>query len=805
MTWTVGLAVAAAITASCAGDDSLRWGTYHSGLYFGVRSRTHPTHVSAGLLWTSANEDVSQLKHECSERDRLESYGWTKHNGRSFGQQTIRDRLNRMAIETTFLKPPAHDGSVATKSWASRITVAPLYAEKGLPELASLFFYLDVGCGDDQIGHACRDEVLQHLQWTIDEPSPCVEPMTSNDVTCLELSVRAEHATDATLNFATRVQAHVTGDVPSLHFWGDAGVNVVNVKDRLVQLAARTPGGDMAIVLPDDVDDESSIVVLQLRYDPRRTSDVALHIVYNEATDDDDLLQSTPIAVYNDVIDDYSAQFGRHFEATFGLAATSGDAKQIALAEAAFSSLIGGIGYFYGSIYLEDHDRIDETAPLPLYSAVPSRSFFPRGFLWDEGFHQLGIVHFDPVISMDVLSHWLHTMDDRGYMAREQIRGHLAQKRVPSEFLVQHASHANPPTLLLAIEKLAHLERARPWLLAHWPKLIQWFQWFQTTQSGDVNHTFRWRGRHNDGRLMPNTLASGLDDYPRASSPSDDERHVDLLAWMAKAASVLATVATAIGHDGSTYTALHATYLEALDTYHWSNGLYLDYGLHSADGHFEDHIVIRCATVDGAGIDATASARQLQRGDGSDVCPASHPRFLYPLGDGAGGLLKKQIFVPKTLRLQFVEHIGYVTFFPVFLKLLPLDSPKLRPLLAKLETHLLTPHGLRSLSPYDVYYDRPNAPGDAPYWRGAIWMNLNYLALESFSFYAAEASDVSTRAAFADVYARLRTAVVSTILAEYERTGYFHEQYNDVSGKGQRCHPFTGWTALVTNILAERY
>ena len=86
------------------------------------------------------------------------------------------------------------------------------------------------------------------------------------------------------------------------------------------------------------------------------------------------------------------AYFNKKFEETFGLQEKYGDQSQkIKFAQAAMSNMIGGIGYFYGHSLVQS---VYQTSPVkywdgPLFTGVPSRSFFPRGFLWDEGFHNL--------------------------------------------------------------------------------------------------------------------------------------------------------------------------------------------------------------------------------------------------------------------------------------------------------------------------------------------------------------------------------------------------------------------------------
>ena len=71
---------------------------------------------------------------------------------------------------------------------------------------------------------------------------------------------------------------------------------------------------------------------------------------------------------------------------------------------------------------------------------------------------------------------------------------------------------------------------------------------------------------------------------------------------------------------------------------------------------------------------------------------------------------------------------GYLSLFPFILGLLPADSPHLGAILDMVHSsdHLWSPYGIRSLSKSHPLFGQGEN-----YWRGPIWIQMNYLALSA--------------------------------------------------------------------------
>ena len=490
-------------------------------------------------------------------------------------------------------------------------------------------------------------------------------------------------------------------------------------------------------------------------------------------------------SIFQNVLDTHLTAFSGKFEKTFQLGKKGFNREQIGYAKAALSNMLGGIGYFYGSSLVKS-DYVKEGAlnywEAPLYTSVPSRSFFPRGFLWDEGFHNLLISKWDQEISRDIIGHWLDLMNIEGWIPREQILGQEARARVPEEFVVQHNKNANPPTLFLPLQNIVKKliassdPKDKEYLKHLLPRLKTWFNWFNVSQQGPEPMSYRWRGRDTTTKreLNPRTLTSGLDDYPRASHPTDEERHIDLRCWMALAAGVMADIARSIGEPWEEYDATHKMLTDnsILDKLHWSerSQRYADYGFH-------------CDRV------------RLERPPPKPTSPGQRPPPPK----------EKERVEKEAPRYQHVDSFGYVSLFPFLLKIVEPDSPKLGKILIDLrDPNLLwTKYGLRSLAKSAPLYNKHNTEHDPPYWRGAIWINMNYLAVRALQHYGTIEGPYRDTAK--ELYTDLRSNLINNIIGQFKLTGYIWENYDDKTGKGKGSHPFTGWSALFVNIMAENF
>jgi mannosyl-oligosaccharide glucosidase len=263
----------------------------------------------------------------------------------------------------------------------------------------------------------------------------------------------------------------------------------------------------------------------------------------------------------SDVVQQYirSAEqaFDERFESVFQLKEKFNHAE-IQMGKHMLSNMLGSVGYFFGTSIVDsslvgyDDDSFDddtndeedeyfeveskprplpnpeEVGPTQLFTGVPSRPFFPRGFLWDSGFDSFLISKYHGSLSMDIISSWASLIDENGWVAREQILGEEARSKVPSEFQTQYPHYANPPIMVAALENhLANIHQFKlegsvdPFaeIFVHqvYPKFRSQYLWFHNTQMAqvdqwdygfDVELGFKWRGRKDRHILTSGILES---------------------------------------------------------------------------------------------------------------------------------------------------------------------------------------------------------------------------------------------------------------------------------------------------------
>lgn len=689
---------------SKASNESLLWGPYKSNLYFGVRPRI-PKSLTTSLMWARVEDFTSvqnNVRHTCEQHEGMAGYGWDAYDPRTGGVQTIHDKGNGLDLETSFV-------TISDGAWAARVKGTPREdaeqmagSQEGLDKMkTAVWFNLGLeGLGSLEVADAEEAEELGYegdvvfngqtnelgeFTVTITEPESNSHPAAIHPA-------GQSKPLDRTLVHSLQAPVEAIWQAKTLLF-GSMKTTVDEYVNEYTTEKMPPPWQTYTI---QNRPGQGNFHLVEKVFEGPFEFDILFKPKSRE--------MSFSSAYVTKQIESIKKDFDKKYLQVLKPQSPFALSKYLDFSKSLFSNLIGGIGYFYGDqvvdrSYAPEYDEENEgfwqetaeararnqhklEGPYELFTAVPSRPFFPRGFLWDEGFHLLPILEWDPELTMQILSSWFNLMDDDGWIGREQILGNEARSKVPAEFQVQYPHYANPPTLFTAIEALldkaeskestlAKPDEIKAWLRSIYPLLQRHFDWYRRTQYGDLKsydrpafsskEAYRWRGRTEQ-----HILTSGLDDYPRAQPPHPGELHVDLMSWMGLFSRNMGRISAFLGEseDEAKYSKIAEAIRRNVDDLHW---------------------------------DAEAKT----------YCDATVDDYEESI---------------------HVCHKGYISIFPFMTGLLGPNHKHIGDILDLIgdKEELWSPHGIRSLSKQDEFYGTAEN-----YWRSPVWMPLNYLIVKN--------------------------------------------------------------------------
>jgi len=422
----------------------------------------------------------------------------------------------------------------------------------------------------------------------------------------------------------------------------------------------------------------------------------------------------------------------------------------IGLSEYARKSLAhlqGNMGRFEGDLIVvgPDRENVGKKQRMQLTAIGPSRTRFPRGFLWDEGFHLLALGRFNIELSVEILTSWLGTQlasEGHGWIPREHALSLRDKVSIPPEFIPQDPRIANPPTLIFFLTQLiSSHEMSSESISRIAGHVFRWFSHLETTQKSFGGKCYRWSMRTED-----HCLSSGLDDYPRGpllDGNGENECHVDLYSWMMVMVRFMHRLCSLPNAQHQSCDGCHG-----ID---WPRRMRSMHAFLVSNFQLPNHTLL------------------------ADCLRCSEDKIFSP-------------------------HRGYVNLFPFLLGLLsPMtDGALIRGTLELMESELASDFGLLSLSPRDGNFGKSE-----DYWRGNIWANINLLAIGSLGEYgkrlATSEPDLSRR--MNALSARLRSGWLSHAISAWKFSNGPREYLRPGNGEGGGVYPFAGWTAASIVLL----
>lgn len=760
---------------------SLNWGPYRSNLYLGIKPKI-PDSILTGLMWFSANDfqGVQDYKHTCEQNHNIEKFGWTRYDPRYGGIEQIIDNDSGLEVTAEFVK--SSDGL----NWALRVKGNSTNPHS----IHSIVFYAglqDDGELNSNNKYYGKTNNLVNGNVSLKGKSAKLGGEFDIEIVDNKQNVYAKGGTiDFDKTYDPSFPHHVSLNIPNTEIWKAGEVFWSLVKLNIEEMKQ----------ISDGTEDFSAAELLQLRNTNKFAGnlhfvqktfvgDFEFDILFNAAESDEKIEQF----MLKEKIENTLSKINNKFVKKFQLQAPFNTDKYVDFAKEILSQLMGGISYFNGDQLVDRNAIVDDIefshahlkglkeGPYELFTCVPSRPFFPRGFYWDEGFHLLPILDYDSDLTLEIVKSWFSLIDENGWIAREQILGDESRSKVPAEFTVQNPNIANPPTLMLIFSELLdmakklHLEQQiddskqhviktqdlenmlgdlhmeKPELMISYAediysKLQRHYEWFRKTQKGATSdferhypnneEIYRWKGRTKD-----HCLPSGIDDYPRCEADIG-ELNVDLISWMGVMTRAMYKIAQLLDKhdDAKLYKGRYDDIVKNIETVHWSENdkTFCDVSLND-----DDEDIFEC-------------------------------------------------------------HEGYISIMPFMHKLIPVtDTKKLESILESITdtNKLWCDYGIRSLSKSDLNFHKGE-----DYWRGHVWININYLVLEALQYYGSQDNiDRELKNKINSTYMKLRENVVNNVYNEYQSTGYAWEQYNEETGSGQRTRHFLGWTSLVILMM----